>query len=196
MALGPKELGSWANDPILSTEIRGGRGERWENDLALRAPMTGRPSRGRARGRRRGRLGRSSGFGLWGGSVLFQVVKNTHVIVGGIKLCSECAPNAFFEGDIDLPEFIGWQPQSNNVTDPHDDVIRNNLDSFRREILDEAGLGEMIVDFIKRFGFVITQDDSQHDFPVISCLLSFEDKRDEKKPAEQDPFHGSISSVR
>ena len=24
MALGPKELGSWANDPILSTEIRGG----------------------------------------------------------------------------------------------------------------------------------------------------------------------------
>ena len=96
---------------------------------------------------------------------------------------------AFFEGDIDLPEFIGWQPQSDDVTDSHDDVIRNNLDPFRREILDEAGLGEMIVDFIKRFGFVITQDDSQHDFPVIGCLLSFEHKRDEKKPAKQDPFH-------
>src|ERR1700761_4263353 len=53
----------------------------------------------------------------------------------------------------------------------------------------------MIVDFIERFGFVMTQDDSQHDFPVI-CLLGFEHERDEKKPAEQDPFHGSISSVR
>ena len=145
MALGPKELGSWANDSTLSTEIRGRelnarrarrnwRGaasvcctpagvfsllglERFKDghiatgvsgsppvvpDPALRAPMTG-PSRGWGWGRRRSGLGCRSGFGLWGRSVLLQVVKNTHVVVGGIKLGSECAPNAFFECDIDLP---------------------------------------------------------------------------------------------
>jgi hypothetical protein len=36
MALGPKELGSWANEPILSTEIRDGVFERWSLGAGLR----------------------------------------------------------------------------------------------------------------------------------------------------------------
>src|ERR1700722_4911092 len=42
----------------------------------------------------------------------------------------------------------------------------------------------------------MTQNDRQHDFPVVSCLLSKKQGRAEKKPAKQDPFHGSMSSVR
>jgi len=82
------------------------------------------------------------------------------------------------------------------VTDPHDDIVGNDLDTLRRETLDKAGLDEVIVDFIERFGLVVAQDDGQHDFPVGRCLLGLQNERDEKKPAEQDPFHGSTSSVR
>jgi hypothetical protein len=147
--------------------------------------------------RRRAGMGWSSGgFGLWGGRVLLQLVENAHVVVSWIKFGPKRAPDSFFEGNVHVPQLVRRQPQRDDVADSHDDVVGNNLDPFWREILVESGLGEVIVDVLDRFVFIITQDDSQHDFPVIGCLLCFEHERDEKKPAEQDPFHGSISSVR
>jgi hypothetical protein len=38
MALGPKELGSWANDPILSTEIRDQRVEKLREGIGKATP--------------------------------------------------------------------------------------------------------------------------------------------------------------
>jgi hypothetical protein len=136
------------------------------------------------------------GFRFRGRRVQLQLIEDFQVIVGGIKFSSKRAPNAFFESNVDLSQLIRWQSQRYDVADPHDEVIGNDLDPFRREILDEAGLGQVVVDFIQGFTLVVTQDNSQHDFPVVGCFLSKKDGRSEKKPAEQDPFHGFISSVR
>ena len=131
MALGPKELGSWANESTLSTEFgedpwgnQGRVGTSYRSSVfssgsanvrtsgssslpfrvSSGAPMTDRASGGWGRRWRRSRFGWSGGsFGLRSRSVLLQVVKNVHVVVAGIKLGSECAPDAFFECDIDLP---------------------------------------------------------------------------------------------
>jgi hypothetical protein len=136
------------------------------------------------------------GFRFGSRRILLQLVENFRVIVARIKFSSKRAPYSFFEGDVDLSQFIGRQPQRDDVADSHNDVIRNDLDPFRREILDEAGLEQVVVDFVQGFALVVTQDYRQHDFPVVGCLLSKKQGRAEKKPAEQDPFHGSISNVR
>jgi hypothetical protein len=121
---------------------------------------------------------------------LFQIVEDLKVIVRGIKFCVEGAPHSFFESDIDFSQLLGRQPQGDDVPDSHHDGIGNDLDSFRGEIFDETGFDEVVVDFIQRFALVMTQDDGQHDLPVVGSLLGLEHTRDEKKPAEQDPFHG------
>ncbi len=159
----------------------------------LRASAMGRAFGGWSCGRR---WPGGGGFGFGGRCVLLQLVENFQVVVGGIKFRPKRAPDSFFESNVDLSELIRWQSQRDDVADPHDDVIRNDLDPFRREILDEAGLGQVVVDFVQGFALVVTQDNSQHDFPVVGCLLSKKQGRSEKKPAEQDPFHGFISSVR
>jgi hypothetical protein len=38
---------------------------------------------------------------------LFQVLEDLAIVVGRVKLGSECAPGAFFDGDIDFPELFG-----------------------------------------------------------------------------------------
>ncbi len=142
----------------------------------LRASAMGRAFGGWSCGRR---WPGGGGFGFGGRCVLLQLVENFQVVVGGIKFRPKRAPDSFFESNVDLSELIRWQSQRDDVADPHDDVIRN-----------------VVVDFVQGFALVVTQDNSQHDFPVVGCLLSKKQGRSEKKPAEQDPFHGFISSVR
>jgi hypothetical protein len=153
-----------------------------------------RPSWRRCRGRRGASwrcLGSCWGrFDLSGGCVLFQFVEDLKIIVRGVEFGAKRAPNPFLESDIDLSQLIGGKPQRNDVTHPHHDGVRNDLHAFRRKILDKTGFDQVVVNFVERPTLVVTQDHGQHDFPVVGRLLGAEQERDEKKPAEQGPFHG------
>ena len=96
------------------------------------------------------------GFRFGGRCVLLQLVENFQVIVSGIKFSPKCAPYSFFESNVDLSQLIRCQSQRDDVADSHDDVIRNDLDPFRREILVEAGLDQVVVDFVQGFALVVT----------------------------------------
>ena len=87
-----------------------------------------------------------SGAGL--AVLLLQFVEDFKIIVGRIELRSEPAPNAMFECQIDFTEFIRRETEGNDVSDAHDNVVGDNLDSLRREVFPKPGFLEVIIDFI------------------------------------------------
>src|SRR5215469_5424394 len=86
-----------------------------------------------------------------GRPLLFQFVEYREVIVGGIELGPECAPDTFFEGDIHFTKLIRRQPKRNDVTYTHDNVVGDDLDAIRREILSESRSVEVCINLVQCF---------------------------------------------
>ena len=55
--------------------------------------------------------------------LVLQLIENFKIVVGRIEFGTECAPDAMFESEIHLTEFIGRQPESDDVPNAHDNVV-------------------------------------------------------------------------
>ena len=145
--------------------------------------MAGRTSRSRRVFLRGFCLFRRSFF--WRGRSLFQVIEDLQIVISGIELGPKCAPCSLFEGYVYFTQFFRRKPESNHMPYPHHDAVRDDFNAIRREVLNKASLGEMIVNLVQCFTLVVSKDDRKHDFTVIAGILGDQRPGQEKEEGEQ-----------
>jgi hypothetical protein len=75
------------------------------------------------------------------------------------------------------------------VSDTHDNVVGNNLDTLGWKVFPEPGFCEVVVDFVNRHRLIVAQDHRESDFSIRTRFLGAQGDGEKEQYKREYPFH-------